>query len=185
VTDSEPAPVSLSVLSSEVARAFVERSRLFLLNDYLPKIELCLNDLADEQIWWRPNDQTNSIGNLVLHVCGNIRQWIVSGVGNHKDERIREAEFAQRDVIPKSGLLEHLRTTLSDVDKVLSNLDSGILLERRNIQGRDVSVLQAIFHVTEHFSMHTGQIIMLTKIVTARDLGFYDLSSGVPVDRWR
>ena len=184
MTDSEPAPVSPIDLSTEVARTFVDRARNFLLNEYRPKIELCLNELTDEQIWWRPNEQTNSIGNLVLHLCGNSRQWIVSGVGNTRDDRTREAEFACREIITRSALLALLQTTLFEVDEVLQNLDARTVLEERLIQGRNVTILHAIFHVTEHFSMHTGQIIMLTKIATNKDLRFYDVSTGVPVDRW-
>jgi len=140
--------------------------------------------LTDEQIWWRANDETNSIGNLVLHLCGNARQWIVCGVGGAPDARDRDAEFAQREVIGRDELLQLIRSTLSDVGSVLKNLDRDVLLETRTIQGSEVDVLEAIFHVTEHFSMHTGQIIMLTKMLTASDLRFYDFSTGTPHHDW-
>lgn len=156
----------------------------FLLEDYLPKIERCLERLTDEQIWWRPNEESNSIGNLVLHLCGNARQWIVSGVGGKADHRHRDAEFAQRDLVPRDELLTLLRSTLNDVARVLRALDTATLLERRTIQSSDVDVLEAIFHVTEHFSMHTGQIIMLTKMLTSTDLRFYDFSPDGPRERW-
>ena len=156
-----------------------------MLEEYLPKIERCLERLNDEQIWWRANEESNSIGNLVLHLCGNARQWIVSGVGGETDAREREAEFAQRDVISRDELIALLRSTLADVGRVLKALNPATLLERRTIQGSDVDVLQAIFHVTEHFSMHAGQIIMLTKMLTGTNLRFYDFESGVPVERWR
>ena len=150
----------------------------------MPKIERCLERLSDEQIWWRPNEGSNGIGNLVLHLCGNARQWIVSGVGDAPDARHRDAEFAQREVIGREELLSLLRATLRDVDSVLQNLDLATLVETRKIQGSDVDVLQAIFHVTEHFSMHTGQIIWLTKLLTASDLHFYDFEGYQPVERW-
>jgi uncharacterized damage-inducible protein DinB len=156
-----------------------------LLEDYLPKIERCLERLTDQQIWWRPNEESNSIGNLVLHLCGNARQWIVCGVGGAPDTRERDAEFAQRDVIEREELLRLLQTTLADVGSVLKNYDPAALLESRTIQGSDVDVMQAIFHVTEHFSMHTGQIILLTKLLTASDLHFYDFDADAPVQRWR
>ena len=156
-----------------------------MLEEYLPKIERCLERLNDEQIWWRANEESNSIGNLVLHLCGNARQWIVSGVGGETDAREREAEFAQRAVIARDELIALLRSTLADVGRVLKALNPATLLERRTIQGSDVDVLQAIFHVTEHFSMHAGQIFLLTKLLTATDLLFYDFDSGAPVDRWR
>ena len=156
----------------------------FLLEDYLPKIERCLERLTDEQIWWRPNEESNSIGNLVLHLCGNARQWIVSGVGGKADHRHRDAEFAQRDLVPRDELLTLLRSTLNDVARVLRALDTATLLERRTIQSSDVDVLEAIFHVTEHFSMHAGQIIMLTKMLTGSNLRFYDFESGGPIETW-
>lgn len=168
-----------------ISSAFIERAIDFLTGEYLPKIERCLEQLTDEQIWWRANEESNSIGNLVLHLSGNARQWIVSGVGSQPDARIRDAEFAQRDAIPRHELLQLLRSTLADVETVLRQLDPSTLLDKRSIQGSDVDVLEAIFHVTEHFSMHTGQIILLTKLLTATDLRFYDFEDDAPVERWR
>lgn len=158
-----------------IARAFIASASQFLLGDYLPKIERCLEKLNDEQIWWRANEESNSIGNLILHLCGNARQWIISGVGAQPDARNRDAEFAQRETIARDELLTLLRTTLTEVGATLEGVDPSTLLERRKIQGNDVELLEAIFHVTEHFSMHTGQIILLTKLLTATDLHFYDL----------
>ena len=168
-----------------VSKAFVDRALEYLLGHYLPKIERCLEKLADEQIWWRANEESNSIGNLILHLCGNARQWIISGVGGRPDARVRDAEFEQREVISRDELLTLLRSTLSEIDTVLRTLDPALLLERRKIQGHDVDILEAIFHVTEHFSMHTGQIIMLTKLLTSTDLRFYDFEAGAPVETWR
>ena len=163
------------------SRAFIDHALHFLLRDYLPKIERCLEKLTGEQIWWRANEESNSIGNLILHLCGNARQWIVSGIGSQPDARVRDAEFAQREVISRDELLNSLRSTLSDVEAVLRALDPPILLERRKIQGNDVEILEAIFHVTEHFSMHAGQIFLLTKLLTATDLRFYDFEAGAPI----
>ena len=157
----------------------------FLLRDYLPKIERCLEKLTDEQIWWRANEGSNSIGNLVLHLCGNARQWIICGIGSQPDTRVRDAEFEQREIIGRSELLSLLQSTLAEIEKVLHALDPSTLLEQRKIQGNDVDILEAIFHVTEHFSMHTGQIIMLTKMLTGGNLQFYDFDHGVPVKAWR
>ena len=174
-----------SLTSESVSRAFIDRAVDFLTGDYLPKIERCLERLNDEQIWWRPNPESNSIGNLVLHLCGNARQWIVCGLGSAADNRVRDAEFARRDVIPRDELLQLLRTTLADVETVLRQLDPASLLEKRTIQGSSVDVLEAIFHVTEHFSMHAGQIFLLTKLLTRTGLCFYDFEAGAPVERWR
>ena len=156
-----------------------------MVGDYLPKIERCLEKLTDDQIWWRANEESNSIGNLILHLCGNARQWIISGVGAQPDARDRDAEFAQREIISRTELLTLLRSTLSEVESTLLNLNPSLLLERRKIQGNDVEILEAIFHVTEHFSMHTGQIIMLTKMMTSSDLRFYEFEDDVPVHRWQ
>jgi len=176
----------------ETARAFIEEARRLLGRDYLPKIERCLERLSDEQIWWRANPDSNSVGNLMLHVAGNARQWIVAGVGGAEDTRERQAEFDAGKVSgggaarpTASELLGRLRATLAEVDAVLARLDAAALLERRRIQGLDdVLVLNAVFHVVEHFSTHTGQIILLTKLLTAGDLRFYDFSSAAPRANW-
>jgi uncharacterized damage-inducible protein DinB len=160
---------------NDTGQEFISRARHHLIEDYLPKIERCLDRLTDEQIWWRPNEQSNSIGNLLLHLSGNARQWIVCGVGGAPDARDRDAEFAQRDRIARDDLRSLLQRTLADVDATLAQLDTNQLVERRTIQGSDVSVLKAILHVVEHFSMHVGQILYITKLLSSSDLHFYDL----------
>ena len=171
--------------NNAVSNAFIRCAGDFLLGDYLPKIERCLEKLTDEQIWWRANEESNSIGNLILHLCGNVRQWILSGIGSAPDNRVRDAEFAQRDVITRDELRTLLRSTLTEVGTVLRTLDPSVILERRKIQGNDIEILEAIFHVTEHFSMHAGQIFLLTKLLTGTDLRFYDFEADAPVERWR
>jgi uncharacterized damage-inducible protein DinB len=168
-----------------VSRRFLDCAVDFLVGDYLPKIERCLEKLSDEQIWWRANEESNSIGNLILHLCGNARQWILTGIGFQPDNRNRDSEFEQRDLIPREELLSLLRSTLSEVETTLRTLDPTLVLESRKIQGHDVDILEAVFHVTEHFSMHAGQIFLLTKLLTATDLRFYDFEAGAPVERWR
>lgn len=172
-------------ISTTVPKAFINQARKHLKEDYLPKIEACLSLLSDKQIWWRPNQNSNSIGNLILHLCGNARQWIISGLGGIADERNRDEEFAEGSSISRSELSSHLQETLKEVDSTLAEYDAAKLLDRQLIQGREVSALEAIFHVTEHFSMHTGQIIQLTKILSAADLKFYEFNGGVPVPKWR
>jgi uncharacterized damage-inducible protein DinB len=158
-----------------VSLAFIQESRRLLKDEYLPKIERCLERLTDEQVWWRSNPETNSIGNLILHLSGNARQWIVCGLGGEADTRARDAEFKERSIIPREELLSRLRQTVADVDGVLAGFDSSLLLNKYRIQGTEVTALEAIFHVTEHFSMHVGQIVYITKQLTAHDLHFYDL----------
>lgn len=174
-----------SFLMSDVTREFMSAARKYLSEDYLPKIERCLESLEDEEVWRRPNENSNSIGNLVLHLEGNARQWILSGVAGERDERVRQKEFDEREPRRKRELLEKLRATLEEIDGALSSLDEKRLTERVKIQGYDVSVLGAIFHVVEHFSMHTGQIIFMTKMLRDENLAFYDFSSGEPRQSWR
>ena len=192
--ESEPLPHPLSTeqqqqhsdesVAGGVPAAFVARARSFLASDYLPKIERCLEELTDIDVWWRAAEESNSIGNLILHLAGNARQWIVSGIGGTEDVRVRQREFDEREMRPRSELLALLKRNLAEVDDVLARLDDSLLLERKMIQGHDVTILEAIFHVVEHFSMHTGQIILLTKMLTKKDLRFYDFSSGAPVPDW-
>ena len=162
-------------LATDVTRAFIQQARELLRAEYLPKIERCLEKLTDEQVWWRANPEANSIGNLLLHLSGNARQWIVSGLGGEPDRRLRPAEFSERSVIPRGELVTRLNETISEVDRVLASFQAEQILDRYQIQGNEVTALAAIFHVTEHFAMHTGQIIFITKQLTASDLHFYDL----------
>ena len=165
---------------NETGREFIARSRYHLVEDFLPKIERCLALLSDEQIWWRPNAESNSIGNLLLHLSGNARQWIVCGLGGDTDARDRDSEFAQRETIPRAELLRVLRQTMSKVEATLAKFDLDRLVEKKTIQGLEVTALEAILHVVEHFSMHTGQIILLTKILTSSDLRFYEFEGDTP-----
>src|SRR5882762_7351971 len=155
---------------NEIGQSFIAGARAYLTDDYLPKIERSLELLTEEQIWWRANPQSNSIGNLLLHLSGNVRQWIVCGLGGAPDERDRDSEFAERKVIPRDELLARLKQTLGEADNTLAKFDADKLLERHLIQGCDVTAMAAMFHVVEHFSMHAGQIILLTKLLTATDL---------------
>ena len=165
---------------NETGREFIARSRYHLSEDLLPKIERCVALLSDEQLWWRPNVESNSIGNLLLHLSGNARQWIVCGLGEVSDARDRDSEFAQREMIPRSDLLSGLRQTIIEVDATLAKFDMDRLVEKKTIQGLEVTALGAILHVVEHFSMHTGQIILLTKILTSSDLRFYEFEGETP-----
>ena len=137
------------------------------------RIETCVRKLTAEQIWTRRHENENAIGNLVLHLCGNVRQWIICGVGGASDQRDRDAEFARREPLETEELLSRLRETLDDADGVLNRLRPEDLLSKRKIQVYDVTVLHAIYHVAVHFSEHTGQIIWATKGLTGEDLGFY------------
>ena len=143
------------------------------LRELTSRIEVCLRELSEEQIWTRGKENENAVGNLVLHLCGNVGQWIVSAVGGQPDHRRRDAEFAARGGAAKAELSARLRSTVDEALEVIGGLSEEQLAVRHSIQGYDVSVLEAIYHVVEHFSMHTGQIIFITKLLTTTDLGFY------------
>ena len=157
----------------DIARNFIDKSRRLLTSDYVPKIERCLDRLSDEDIWWRPNEASNSIGNLILHLCGNVTMWIVGGVGRQPFERNRQLEFDERRHIPVDELRKRLTTTVRRADEVLAGIAPAELNRRRTIQDYDVTVLEAIYHVVEHFGMHTGQIILLSKACVGQDLSLW------------
>ena len=143
------------------------------LQELTGRIETCLGMLDEERIWARGSKNENAIGNLVLHLCGNVRQWIVSGVGGPADVRTRDAEFAAQGGKSPRDLGAALRGTVTEAVQVIQAATAERLGQRTSIQGYDVSGLEAIYHVVEHFSGHTGQIIFATKMLTSRDLGFH------------
>ena len=153
---------------------FLELSRRKLLEEFWPGICTCLDKLTDEQIWWRPNEASNSIGNLILHLNGNVKQWIVSTFSEATDQRNRPAEFRERRHIPAAELRNNLDQTLNEVDRILRRLEERDLLKRFDIQKYEaVTGLEAVFHVVEHFAMHYGQILYITKMLEGQDLGFF------------
>jgi uncharacterized damage-inducible protein DinB len=152
---------------------FIEASRVFLKDDFLPKVKHCLEEMPELDLWWRPNEQSNSVGNLILHLCGNMQQWIVNSMGGGRFERDRDAEFAERRPVPKAELIASIDATVNEVDRVLAGLPETGLLNRFPVQVYATSRLQAIYHVVEHFSYHLGQILYIFKMRTGKDPGFY------------
>ncbi len=148
---------------TNISQLFLDESRRYLQDTYLGHIERAVAPLSDEQVWSRPNEDSNSIGNLILHLTGNVRQWIVGGVGQLPNERNRQQEFDERQMIARDELLVRLRVVLGESDAVLAGLGEPDLAERRTIQGSDTTVFEAIYHVVEHFSGHTGQIQWIAK----------------------
>jgi hypothetical protein len=153
--------------------------RLFLdysarkLRQLSGRIEDCLGRLTEEQIWRRGAESENAIGNLVLHLSGNVRQWIVAGVGGRPDIRQRDAEFSARGGLAPTGLVEDIRGTVDEAAAVFEALAPVRLTEHLTIQSYNQTVLEAIYHVVEHFSGHTGQIIYATKLLTGEDLEYH------------
>ncbi len=158
---------------SNTTQLFLEFSRTKLLEQYWPRMRECVESLTDEQVWWRPNEASNSIGNLLLHLNGNVQQWLVAPFSGMEDNRDRPAEFGQRDGIPASVLVGKLDATLQRASGVFSRLTEGELVQFFDIQGYHVSGLEAVYQVVEHFGLHHGQIVYITKMLRAADMGFY------------
>ena len=133
------------------------------LAEGLRKIEHCVHQLNEDQVWWRPRPNMNTIANLMLHLAGNIRQWICHGVGGARDIRNRPEEFADRSELPKNNILSMLRSAVREADIVMEKLPPQKLTEPRRIQGFDTTVLAAIFDSVAHFRGHTQEIIHMTR----------------------
>jgi DinB superfamily len=159
--------------NSELAALFLEFSRQKLLGQYWPRLREAVGALTDEQVWWRPNDSSNSIGNLILHLNGNVGQWLVASFNRQEDARNRPQEFSERGQIPVSALLDKLGATLARAADVLGRLTADELLAPYEIQGYKVRGLDAVYQVVEHFGLHYGQILYIAKNLTGKDLGFY------------
>lgn len=147
----------------DVSRQFISDSRAFLTEDYVPKIERCLAQLSEAQIWSRTNEASNSIGNLVIHLAGSSRYWAVEVIGGKPTGRVRQDEFDRRESIPSERLLADFRAAMKEVDRQLEAIPNGALLEMRTSRGEEQSVLWCVYHIVEHFAMHTGQILSMTK----------------------
>jgi len=167
-----------------IAEIFVARSRYWLTKEYPIKLRHCLNALPRGAVWARPNQDSNSVGNLLIHLTGNVTEWILGGVGGLSYKRYRAGEFAQRDGADASKLMDDLEAVLREADRVLAGLTDKDLERSVVIQERDTNVLGAIYHVVEHFAMHTGQIVFLTKLYAPGRIQFYEEAGGVARPTW-
>jgi hypothetical protein len=163
----------MPTIDSQFATLFLEFSRQKLLGQYWPRMQKAVESLTDEQVWWRPNAACNSIGNLVLHLNGNVTQWLVDSFNRDEDKRNRPAEFAAEGGLTAAELLTKLSATMERAAQVLDRLTVEELLAPYEIQGYHVHGLDAVYQVVEHFGLHYGQIAYITKSLTSRDLGFY------------
>jgi hypothetical protein len=158
--------------NSEISSLFLEFTRKDLIDKYWLQLREAVCSLTEEQVWWRPNDASNSIGNLLLHLNGNVRQWIVTSFDKVEDCRNRPQEFAERGPTPVSGLLAKLASTLEEAGTVLGRLTPEDLTASYTIQGKTVTGMEAIFHSVSHFILHYGQIVYAVKSLQNRDMGF-------------
>jgi uncharacterized damage-inducible protein DinB len=164
-------------MSMPTEQRFLDQSRFYLATEYRAKLRAAVEALPADALWWRANDQSNSVGNLLLHLAGNVREWIVSGIGGAPNVRHRAGEFAARSGQDGPALLE--------ADAVLARVSPAALGAMRSIQGREVTVLDAVYHVVEHFSMHVGQIILIAKLHAPGALQFYEDAGGLARPTWR
>ncbi len=167
-----------------LAEQFVARSRHHLQTEYRTKLRAAVEALPADALWWRANEQSNSVGNLLMHLNGNVRQWILSGVGGAPSTRDRAGEFDARSGQSAEALLSQLGRTLDEVDVVLAGLTAEDLSTTRTIQGRDITVFEAVYHVVEHFAMHMGQIIFVAKLHAPGTVRFYEDAGGLARPLW-
>jgi uncharacterized damage-inducible protein DinB len=156
------------VIEKEFLRISIEK-----LQRSAGRIEDCVGRLNHDQIWTRNAENVNSVGNLVLHLCGNVRQWIGFGIGDLADQRDRDSEFAARGGLQPAQLIDRLKATVSEATGIIRKFDAARLSEKVTIQNYEVTKMEAIYQVVEHFAQHTGQIIFVTKMLTGDDLGYF------------
>ena len=149
--------------NQQVAAACIAEARNTLREAH-EKIVHCLNQLDDEQFNWRPFEQQNSLANLLLHLCGNVRQWIIAGIEQLPDTRHRPSEFSDRARHSKAELMQRLAQTVAEADATLSRVTADTILQPRRIQGFDKNVMYAIFHTVSHFVGHSQEIIYITRL---------------------
>ncbi len=163
MSDATGSAVSEGQGARSLNHAYVELVRA-RLKDRARRIMHCVDQLDDSQVWWRPTESMNSIANGLLHLGGNIRQWIISGVGGAADVRDRPAEFSEREPIPKAELVRGFLAVIDEADAVLAALDPARLLEPRRIQGSEETVLSAIWKPIEHLAGHAQEVIYITRL---------------------
>jgi hypothetical protein len=160
-------------MPEDLTTLFLKASRDKLVGQYWPRMQKAIEPLTDDQVWWRPNETSNSIGNLMLHLNGNVHQWIVAAFSRLEDTRNRPQEFGEREHVPKAALVERLGATIQRADEVLMGLTEAELRGPYTIQKYAVTGIFAVYQVVEHFALHYGQVLYIVKMVTGKDLGFY------------
>ena len=152
----------------------IKEVRRRLLEESVPRLKKCLAQLSEAEIWYRPNEETVSVGNLVIHLCGNVRQWLLSGIGKAPDHRKRDDEFTEKGPIPTDKLIADLDIVMQEVEVLLGNLAPEVLIEKHRVQGFDETGIGILMHVVEHFSYHVGQVTYYVKSTKNMDMKFYD-----------
>lgn len=159
--------------AKDFTTSFLIEIRRRLFDECWVRFERCLGELTEAEIWLRPNENSNSMGNLALHLSGNLRQWVLSGLGKAEDTRQRQKEFDERGPLPTEFLLETMRKTMEDVELVLNKITFEDLLATHNVQGFQETGIAILVHVTEHYSYHVGQMTYFVKALKDMDMGYY------------
>lgn len=147
---------------------------IYRIEESTRMIKITFGDLSEDDIWRKPNHASNSIGNLILHICGNMTQYVIASLGEKPDIRNRDAEFSTVEGFTKDELLQQLITTMNTAKTTIENTTSEQFLKVRPIQAFNFSGVGLVVHAVEHYSYHTGQIAFWTKVLKDKDLGFYD-----------
>jgi len=129
----------------------------------LERTEQAIGQLEDSQLWYRNHPTDNSIGNLVLHLVGNLRQWILSGIKNLPDTRDRPLEFSTQQGISKIDLLKMLRGTIEESCRAIDALPTSRITESKLIQDTDTTIAYALVMAVSHLGLHVGQIQFIAK----------------------
>lgn len=158
----------LHALRREMRRRWEEES--------LARAKKCVSMLSEEEIWHRFNKNTLTAGNILLHLQGNIRQWVIGGLGGKPDERQRDAEFAADRSAKKSELLAGLEATVREALAVVDALSPERLTKTVSVQGFRETGISILIHVTEHFSYHVGELTYIAKLIKDADTRYYDSS---------
>lgn len=160
-------------------KEFINQS-LKSIDENTSKIKACMNQLDEKDIWFRHNEHVNCVGNIILHLCGNIRQYIISSLGGAPDIRERNLEFSTAGGFTNADLTAKWQDTIREAKTIIALASPENLLRHRVVQGNEHSGISIIIHVTEHYSYHTGQIIFLTKLYKNMDMSFY---AGVDLNK--
>ncbi|MGC1515580.1 MAG: DinB family protein [Maribacter sp.] len=150
------------------------KNALYRLDESTRMVKKCLSEVSEEEVWQKPNASLNSIANIMLHLCGNISQYISSSLGETEDVRIRDNEFTTTSGMTKAELLKKLEDTVDTAKRVIFDAKPVQLLKMRQVQGFTFSGVGVVLHAVEHYSYHTGQIAFWVKQLRNKDLGFYD-----------
>ena len=157
--------IQFSPPSADVTQSYIAESRAQLKQAH-DRIVHCLTQLSDDQMHWRPAQGMNTLSNIILHLCGNLRQWAICPITGEPDERDRPAEFADRRRYGRQELLDHLAAVVADADAAMSRVTTAQqLMQPKRVQGFDISVLIALYDSVSHLKGHSQEIVYITRML--------------------